>query len=460
MSQHVETIAQRPAFTMNESGIIPSDGAAITAAAADAPQRYASGVLVADRFLLIHELGVGGMSSVWLARDVRLDTDCALKLTRIDLLERQDICARVEREAKAVAQLRSAHVVQVLDYGLWEGIPYIAMELLAGETLEDRLNRCGRLDPEQTIQLITQIARALSKAHAAGLIHRDLTPKNVFLVREDDREIAKVLDFGIVKAQLPTSLSDVTQVGVLVGTPLYVSPEQAQGLPRIDYRSDLWSLAVIAFRCVTGKLPFFSEALGELLVQIIVGDLPKPSLVADGVPPAFDAWWTRAAGRDPMRRFQSAKQLADTLAFALRVGSEPPISTTLVSSVSPPGRSRISQPLIEVRSRGTACDGSRDGGRESPIPVLPVLELIRTAAPEAAAPPSRPRLTRAALDISLAVGVLVITALLALWGSALIDRFLAARFGGVEGPALRATMSERAAPERAQGHPLSPPVPR
>lgn len=280
-----------------------------------------AGAMVADRFRMIRQLGDGSMGSVWLAHDMRLDTPCALKLVHSNLAGRHDIRARFEREAKAAARLRSSHVVQILDYGVWNDLQYIAMELLKGETLEERLCRRGALSAGQTVAVILQVARALMKAHAAGLVHRDLTPNNIFLVTEDDHEIAKVLDFGIVKSPLPTVHECITAAGVMIGTPLYMSPEQAQGLTCIDYRSDLWSLAVIAFRCVTGRFPFDSEALGELVMQIVVNELPRPSSLNPSVPLGFDAWWTRAAARDPALRFRSAKELADTLASVLGVGA-------------------------------------------------------------------------------------------------------------------------------------------
>jgi serine/threonine-protein kinase len=285
----------------------------------EARLQLAEGKIIADRFRLVRELGVGGMGSVWLAHHVGLDTPCAVKFIHAEVATMPDIRARFEREAKAAAQLRSSHVVQILDYGVWDSVPYIAMEFLEGEDLGERLKRCGRLSPHETVLIISQVARALTKAHAAGLIHRDLKPENIFLVPEDDHEIAKVLDFGIAKTHGPVLDNATTKAGALLGTPHYMSPEQAQGTKTIDYRSDLWSLAVLAFQCITGKLPFNSEALGDLILHIIVNPLPVPSHIVPDVPPTFDVWWARAAAREPAQRFQSAKELADALAVALGV---------------------------------------------------------------------------------------------------------------------------------------------
>src|SRR5262249_15080983 len=153
-----------------------------------------------------------------------------------EVLATPGVKARFEREAKIAAQLRSPHVVQVLDYGIWEGAPYIAMEYLDGEDLGHRLHRVGRLTARETVGVVGQIARALGKAHAAGLVHRDLKPENVFLVRDDEGELVKVLDFGIAKSQTPT-LDGMTRTGAIMGTPHYMSPEQAQGTKSVDHRA-------------------------------------------------------------------------------------------------------------------------------------------------------------------------------------------------------------------------------
>ena len=277
-----------------------------------------AGIVVADRFRLERPLGQGGMGAVWLAQHIGLDVPCAVKFIHAESAASPEIRARFEREAKSAAQLRSPNVVQILDHGIWQGAPYIAMEYLEGEDLAARLRSRGRLDPRETAAIASQVARALARAHAAGLVHRDLKPANIFLVRDDDREIAKVLDFGVAKSTA-TAMGESdskTKTGALLGTPYYMSPEQAQGTKVVDHRSDLWALAVVVYQCITGQLPFRSEALGDLFMKIIVQPLPVPSHVAP-VPPGFDAWWARCSARDPDQRFQSAKELADALGLAL-----------------------------------------------------------------------------------------------------------------------------------------------
>src|SRR4029079_16203749 len=151
----------------------------------------------------------------------------------------------------------------------------------------------------------------------AGVVHRDLKPDNIFLVTDDDREIVKILDFGVAKSAAQALDGSNTKTGAMLGTPYYMSPEQAQGIKSVDFRSDLWSLAVIVFQCVTGRLPFESEALGDLLVKIIVSPIPTPSHFNPAISPAFDQWWVKAADRNPENRHANAKAFAESLSLAL-----------------------------------------------------------------------------------------------------------------------------------------------
>ncbi|WP_437581262.1 protein kinase domain-containing protein [Sorangium sp. So ce887] len=325
----------------------------------------AAGTTVADRFRLVRPLRQGGMGSVWLAQHMGLDIPCAIKFMHAQGVSKE-VRLRFEREAKVAAQIRSPHVVQILDHGVWQGTPYIAMEYLDGEDLDTRIQRVGRLDPYDTMAITAQVARALTRAHAAGLVHRDLKPANIFLVRDDDREIAKVLDFGIAKDSTPR-VTSTTKTGSLLGTPAYMSPEQAQGTKRIDHRSDLWSLAVVVFECLTGNLPFNSEAFGDLLLKIMVKPLPVPSQLAP-VPSGFDAWWARAASREPEARFQSAKEFCDALAIALDIASdsfEPRMS--LVPFRAPGERASVE---LGFAPRSRASTTPLDAGPDSAAPSL------------------------------------------------------------------------------------------
>jgi serine/threonine-protein kinase len=176
------------------------------------------------------------------------------------------------------------------------------------------------LSPGDTARVLTEVGRAVQRAHEAGIVHRDLKPENVFLVRNEDDEIAKVLDFGVAKVE-QTGLGAEgtrTRTGSILGTPYYMSPEQAQGNKAVDFRSDLWALGVIAFECLIGKRPFWSDGLGDLVLMICVRDMPIPSEVGS-VPLGFDEWFARACSRDPDARFQSARELTEALRDVLGV---------------------------------------------------------------------------------------------------------------------------------------------
>jgi serine/threonine protein kinase len=254
------------------------------------------------------------MGSVWVAEHLTLRSRVAVKLIDPGLATSPDAVRRFEREARAAATLRSPHVVQVLDFGVDAGSPYLVMELLQGESLGTRLARSGRLSLREALLVMNQLARAVTRAHAEGFVHRDLKPDNIFLVDEDNEFFVKVLDFGIAKALRPTPTSrdaKATATGAFLGTPHHMSPEQAEGRS-VDARSDLWSMGVIAFECLTGSLPFKGDSLPALLRSICYDPIVVPSSVAS-VPLGFDAWFARAVTRDRDERFQNARELAEAL---------------------------------------------------------------------------------------------------------------------------------------------------
>ena len=181
------------------------------------------------------------MGEVWLARHAALDMLCAVKLLDLEAIASSELRARFELEARAAAEIRSAHVVQILDHGVFEGRPCIVMEYLKGEDLGARLTRDRVLDARATAAIITQAARAVDRAQEASIVHRDLKPANLFLCREGDGEIVKVLDFGVAK-RLGGSPGIKTSPGMLIGTLFYMSLEQAQRNRPVDHRSDLWAL--------------------------------------------------------------------------------------------------------------------------------------------------------------------------------------------------------------------------
>lgn len=253
------------------------------------------------------------MGSVWSAYDLNLGSEVAVKTINPAFANSSEALGRFKREARAAAAIRSTYVVQILDYGVDGETPYIAMELLKGESLADRLKRVKRLSAESTAVMLGQVGRALALAHAHGIVHRDMKPENVFLVSEGTEDIAKVLDFGI--ARLETASCDEnlvrTSTGTILGTPYYMSPEQAAGQP-VDHRSDIWSFGAIAFQCLVGSRPFGGKSLGELFHAICMAPLPTPS-AQGSVPDGFDAWFARAVERNRSERFQTIEEASDAL---------------------------------------------------------------------------------------------------------------------------------------------------
>ncbi len=261
------------------------------------------------------------MGSVWEGRHASLGTKVAIKFIDKEHAESEEARSRFVTEARAAATIETRHAIRIFDHGMTdEGRPYIVMEMLVGEPLDQRIERLGQVTLQETARILSQVCRALQRAHDAGIIHRDLKPENIFLVRapDDDDETAKVLDFGIAKIMGPPGegLTSSTKTGAVLGTPYYMSPEQARGLKNLDHRSDLWSLGVIAYRCVTGNLPFEGESVGDLLVKICTSEPPLPSTAVPELPSAFDAWFLRALAREPADRFANASELGEALAMA------------------------------------------------------------------------------------------------------------------------------------------------
>ena len=271
------------------------------------------GDVIAGRYELTEELAKGGMGTVWVAHDDKLGRKVALKIMRPESLEAfPDARKRFEREAKAAAALRTAHVVAVHDYGVEDGTPFIAMELLEGESLKDRLSRRETLTVGELAHLLRQVAKGLKAAHKAGLVHRDLKPSNIFLAKRDDDEVVKLLDFGVVKTAMKRGKEE-TASGVLLGTPQYMSPEQARGLREVDSRADLWSLAVILYTALTGENPFDSEAdaVGDIVIRVCIEPITSPSVINPDLPAPLDDFFDTALERDPDDRFQSAEELTE-----------------------------------------------------------------------------------------------------------------------------------------------------
>lgn len=319
-----------------------------------------AGLLVAGKYTLELPLARGGMGSVWVARHRDLGTAVAIKFMESVFVASADARARFEREAKAAAHLDSLHVVQVQDYGVDRGMPYIVMELLKGEDLSTRLTREGRLSLVTTADIMNQVSRALRKAHELKLVHRDLKPANIFIAERDEAQIVKVLDFGIAKAGGPGLAGPATRTGALIGTLHYMSPEQARRSKDVDHRSDLWSLGVIVYRALTGRLPFPGDEIGDVIVKICADPIPVPSSVAPDLPEEVDTFMARALARNQDERFQSVGEFVAALtAIANRPRiTRNPVQTSVPTApmpVRPADPSPPSSTLLAGAAKGVSA---------------------------------------------------------------------------------------------------------
>ena len=299
-----------------------------------------AGQIVGERYRLEEWLESGAMGSIWRAEQIRLGSAAAVKFLEPSLIQVPEMLERFLQEARSAAAVQSAHVIQVFDYGSEGGLPYIAMEFLEGENLYARLARSGRLTPGELDKIFREVARGLGQAHELGVIHRDVKPANIFLAREGKHEVTKLIDFGIAKVQADAlRVSQVgTQLGMLLGTPQYMSPEQMRGSLTLDDRTDLWALAIIACECLTGRHAFPGTTIGDLTVQICTEEPLAPSTLGD-VPAGFDQWFFKATRKDPSQRFASAADMADALTRILLPNGRAPISVRN-SSWGPPPRAR------------------------------------------------------------------------------------------------------------------------
>jgi predicted Ser/Thr protein kinase len=270
--------------------------------------------MVLGSYRILHELTSGGMGTVFRAEHVLLGRPAAVKLLRRDLSTSPSLVQRFVNEARAVTACKHPGIVEVYDFGYTEdGHAFIAMEFLDGESLGRRLAR-RRLTEVEATAIAHGVASALRAAHRVGVIHRDLKPDNVFLVPDPDGGVdrTKVLDFGIAKLSDAASDSRHTQTGALIGTPLYMAPEQARAAAAIDHRADLYSLGCILYHMLTGRPPFVAEGAGEIIALQMFGEVVPPSRLAP-VTPEMERLVLRLLDKDPAQRFASAGDLASAL---------------------------------------------------------------------------------------------------------------------------------------------------
>lgn len=348
------------------------------------------GASIGQNVRLIRPLSRGGMGSVWRAEHLTLHTEVAVKFVSDALIGDQGFLARFTREAVSSAKIKSPHAVQIFDHGVTaDGVPYIVMELLDGEDLRTRILREKKLHLSDTVKVVTQVARGLSRAHAAGVVHRDIKPGNIFLMEQDGELFVKILDFGIAK-HVGDVDQQVTMTGQIIGTPHYVSPEQIERPREADPQNDLWSLAVVAYKCLTGELPFEGESVGAVAIAIDKAAYTKVTMREPALPAMLDVWFARAFARKPTERFVSAKEMALGFEAAAKDEPLPAVSDSAVFSLRNTGEQAISaaaklaSPARDITPAATQL--STEGADEHPTAAdKPAEQDERATRPEGAA---------------------------------------------------------------------------
>jgi serine/threonine protein kinase len=275
------------------------------------------------------KLGEGGMGVVYLAEHPVIGKKVAMKAIHPELSKNSDVVSRFVTEAKAVNQIGHEHIVDIADFGNTpEGEFYFVMEYLQGESLSDRLRRENRLNAGSALSITAQIADALNASHEQGIIHRDLKPENIFLClnRGPGRDFVKVLDFGLAKLTLSDQkVSHKTRTGSVMGTPYYMSPEQCEGKIEIDHRADIYSLGVLLFEMLTGKVPFGGDGYGEIIVKHVTMPPPSVRSINDELPEELDLILYRALAKDRDQRFQTMHEFEEALLDPQRYASSAPV---------------------------------------------------------------------------------------------------------------------------------------
>ncbi|HVY48196.1 MAG TPA: serine/threonine-protein kinase, partial [Minicystis sp.] len=319
--------------------------------------RYVPGSVIASKYRLTRVLGEGGMGAVWVARNISLDVDVALKLIRHEVAA-DDTSERLLQEARAAARIGHPSIVRIYDFGQTDyKDPYIVMELLEGESLRQVLDRKARLSPANAVQTLLPIVSALAAAHAKGIIHRDIKPENILLA-EDERGILqpKILDFGIAKLRREEERRTVTQAGSVMGSPDYMSPEQARGRADIDERSDVWAMCVVLYETIVGACPF-EEPNYNAQLRAIIENAPKPITELGTGDDELWAILARGLEKDREARWPDMRSLGAALAswcVAQNVDADVTGALIALEWSDPGARRSLSEPPTSVEDARAA----------------------------------------------------------------------------------------------------------
>ncbi len=325
-----------------------------------APERLMSfGTLLEGRYRIENHLGSGGMSVVYGATHTMLKKKVAVKLLLPEFAANAEMMERSMREAQAVSSIEHANIVSVTDLGRTEGgLIYIVMELLGGRSLSDIIKQEAPLDVARAARLTSNILAGLEAVHRQGIIHRDLKPSNINVSEGEHGEIAKILDFGISK--IPAAAEELapalTTIGKVMGTPLYMAPEQAQGATDLDHRVDIYACGAILYAMVTGQPPVKASNFNALMAKILEGKIARPSSLVAAIPATLDALIMNALVKQRELRYQDAATFGRALAHFIETNevAEPP---TMVGAIGGPS-SVVSSPYLEIEESNLAPLGS------------------------------------------------------------------------------------------------------
>ena len=305
--------------------------------------------LTIGNYRVSQKLGEGGMGAVYLAEHPHIGKKVALKILHAEFASNNDVVSRFFNEAKAVNDIGHPNIVDIVDYGVLttgpsgEGLVYFIMEFLPGITLTELIRRESPLPPERALSICLQVADALSASHKSNIVHRDLKPDNIILIqRGREKDFVKLLDFGIAKLTGDQPGSRRTRTGLVMGTPAYMSPEQCEGRGNVDHRADIYALGIVLYEMITGRVPFYGEGYGEVLVQHLTQAPPPPSTIRGLIPPHVEQVILKALEKRPEMRFptmdEMSKALMDPVGYVEARGG---VANFLVTPITQIGRAHV-----------------------------------------------------------------------------------------------------------------------
>jgi len=367
------------------AGASPAAAGALATAAqpgTDAAFDSLIGATLAGRYEIVRRIGEGGMGAVYEARHTLIGKRVAVKVLLEKFLTKSDFVARLLQEARLASSIGHENIVDVTDFGTTDdGRSFVVMEFLDGEALSQLVMREAPLPIERSLRIARQVASALGAAHAKGIYHRDIKPENVYLIRRGDADFVKVVDFGISKAVKQGGNEEgpdayrLTHTGLLLGTPLYMSPEQARGDEDLDHRVDIWATGVMMYECLTGEVPFRANNYLGIISQVLTHTVAPPSQVRPelGIPDAVEAVVMRAMEKDRTRRYAAMADLEHDLERLL--AGDQNVGLPLVSDVPklapPPRRWHLGLVAVVALGVGVTFALSRSSGGGPPAEASP-----------------------------------------------------------------------------------------